>query len=252
MACRSYYRLGVLTPAFVGGANGYCRYREAQLATARLIAMLRRLGMPLSLVAEVASASRSAAADLVGVYWQAVEERVASQRHLAMYVRAMLLGGEGSFDMFEIKERDVPDQLVLTEQRHVRVPELESWLMKAMVRLDETAERYGGTSGPEFVIFHGEVNEDSDGPVEVCAPIDVREAASDAPMRREPAHREAYVRLTKAQTDYPQILSAYDAVEQWITSQGRSVTGSPREIYFTDFAAARPHDEVCDVAFPME
>ena len=35
-ALRLYERLGMLTPAQVDGGNGYRRYRESQLATARL------------------------------------------------------------------------------------------------------------------------------------------------------------------------------------------------------------------------
>ena len=45
-----------VTPAHVDPSNGYRRYRESQLATARLVAMLRRLEMPLVQVAEVVSA----------------------------------------------------------------------------------------------------------------------------------------------------------------------------------------------------
>lgn len=71
-------------------------------------------------------------------------------------------------------------------------------------------------------------------------------------MRRESAHHEAYVRLKKAQVEYPQILSAYGAVAQWISSHGLTATGSPRAVYFTDFNSAGPSDEVCDVAFPVE
>ena len=69
-------------------------------------------------------------------------------------------------------------------------------------------------------------------------------------MRREPAHREADLRLRKAQVEFPQILFAYDGVARWIHSQGLAVAGPPREVYFTDFAAAGTNDEVCDVAFP--
>ena len=154
--------------------------------------------------------------------------------------------------MFEIREREVPEQLVLTEQRHVRVTELPHWLPAAMQRLATSAQGYGGVAGAPFVVYHGAVNEDSDGPVEVCVPVSrTQEAATDGALRREPAHREAYVRLTKAQVAYPQILSAYDAVAQWIGAHGRSGTGSPREVYFTDWGAAGPTDEVCDVAFPI-
>jgi hypothetical protein len=57
--------------------------------------------------------------------------------------------------------------------------------------------------------------------------------------------------LTKAQVAYPQILSAYDAVETWAPDQGHTVTGSPREVYFADFDAAGPDDPVTDIAFPV-
>jgi DNA-binding transcriptional MerR regulator len=52
-ALRLYDRLGVLSPAAVDEHNGYRRYRESQLAAARLIVALRRLDMPLARVASV-------------------------------------------------------------------------------------------------------------------------------------------------------------------------------------------------------
>jgi DNA-binding transcriptional MerR regulator len=250
-ALRLYDRLGLLAPAHVDEANGYRRYRESQLDTARLVAMLRRLDMPLATVAEIVDAPDGRRAELLASYWDAVERRRASQRELVAHLRIRLAGDEGSFDMYEIHERDVQEQLVLTEQRHIRVQELPDWLSSAIGRLVESAEAQGGVAAPVFVIFHGEVNEDSDGPVEVCVPVGGRKPAGDTAARIEPSHREAYTRITKAQVEYPQILSAYDAVASWIGAQGRTVAGSPREVYFTDFMAAAPTDEVCDIAFPV-
>ena len=87
--------------------------------------------------------------------------------------------------MYEIRQREVPEQLVLTEQRHVKVDELSDWIGEATMRLMKTAEAYGGVTAPMFVAYHGEVNQDSDGPVEVCLPIALSQAgASDAAMRR--------------------------------------------------------------------
>ena len=251
-ALRLYERLGLLTPAHVERSNGYRQYRESQLATARLVAMLRRLDMPLARVAEIVSAPGPQAADLVAEYWAMVERRVASQRELTAHLRVRLLGQQGNYDMFRIRERDVPEQQVLTEQRHLRVWELAGWLGPTIGRLVGVAQqRYGGVTAPVFVIYHGEVNQDSDGPVEVCVPIDATlPEPADTPSRRELAHHEAYVRITKAQVEYPQILSAFDAVAQWLASREQNAAGAPREIYFTDFMAAAPADEVCDVAFP--
>jgi DNA-binding transcriptional MerR regulator len=250
-ALRLYARLGVLEPAYVDEENGYRRYRESQLATARLVALLRRLDMPLATVADVLAVPENRRAELLEGYWADVERRVAHQRELVAHLRIRLRGEEGSFDMYEIHERDVPAQRVLTEQRHVRVPELGEWLPVSIGRLVEVAERHAGLAGPVFVIYHGEVNEDSDGPVEVCVPIPQGAQTNGEPARDEPAHHEAYTRITKAQVEFPQILSAYEAVDQWIRSENRGVAGSPREVYFADWDAAGPTDEVCDIAFPI-
>jgi effector-binding domain-containing protein len=154
--------------------------------------------------------------------------------------------------MSNVQQRDVPEQSVLTEQRNLRSTELADWLRAAMGRLQKTAQEFGGLAGSWFVVYHGQLTEDSEIPVEVCAPIDpAKDGSTSAAMRREPAHREAYVRLTKAQVKFPQIQSAYAVVEEWIRSQRLEVGGPPREVYFTDFFAARPTDEVCDVAFPI-
>ena len=250
-ALRLYDRQGLLVPAHVDEENGYRRYRESQLDTARLIALLRRLDMPLATVAEIVDAPDAERAELLGAYWESVERRAAHQRELVAHLRIRLSGAEGSYDMYEVQERDVPEQIVLTEQRHVRVPELGEWLPNAIGRLVETAQAGSGVAAPVFVIFHGEVNEDSDGPVEVCVPIHERAEANGEPTRQEPAHREAYTRITKAQVEFPQILSAYEAVDHWIRKEGRSVAGSPREVYFADWDEASAADEVCDIAFPV-
>jgi DNA-binding transcriptional MerR regulator len=251
-ALRLYDRLGLLRPDRVDTENGYRRYRESQLATARLIGQLRRLDMPLAVVAKVVSSPSAAGAELIAIWWQSVERRTAFQRELALHLRIRLSGLERSYDMFQVKQRDVAEQTVLSEQKHVKVPELPDWIGAAGSRLIEVAHGLGGQVGPMFVIYHGEVNEDSDGPVEVCLPIGTGGAVpAQAAVRREPAHHEAFVTLRKAQVEYPQILSAYDAVSEWAAANGKSGAGSPREVYFSDFMAASPDDEVCDVALPI-
>ena len=120
------------------------------------------------------------------------------------------------------------------------------------MRLLTAAAPAGGPAAAPFVVYHGEVNHDSDGPAEVCVPVDpARAAALTVPAREEPAHREAYLRITKAQVAFPQILSAFDSVSRWLTANGHTPTLPPREVYFADWDAAGPDDEVCDIAFPI-
>jgi DNA-binding transcriptional MerR regulator len=247
-ALRLYDRMGILVPDQVDPASGYRRYGERQLSTARLVAWLRRLDMPLGDVARVVSVTPGEGAALVEGYWHDVETRVAFQRELAQHVTARL-AGRPSAPSVAIRQRHAPEQLVLTEQRQVRAPELATWLGMAFARLVTAAGRHGGVAGHPFAVYRGEVNVDSDGPVEVCVPIHAGEPPSGA--RIEPAHDEAFLRVRRAQVEYPQILSAFDAVLQWADDQQVPAAGPPREIYFADFLGATPEDEVCDVALPI-
>ncbi|HEX6524241.1 MAG TPA: MerR family transcriptional regulator [Streptosporangiaceae bacterium] len=255
-ALRLYDRSGLLRPAHVDPATGYRRYRESQLLRARLIVMMRRVGIPLAQVAEIISAPGPAGADLLAAYWADVESRFEVQRELVSRLRTSLVSGTtiGAGHEYDVRERDVPGQLVLAEKRALRITELKKWLPDVLCRLAETARRHGGLDGDLFVIFHGEVNEDSDGPVEACAPVPSSAVLPpDMVVRHEAAHREAYVTITRAQLEFPQILSAYDAVADWIGTAGLAVAGPPREVYprGTDVAAAAPGDPVCQIAYPI-
>ncbi|MGD0609331.1 MAG: MerR family transcriptional regulator [Streptosporangiaceae bacterium] len=255
-ALRLYERSGLLMPVEVNPATGYRRYRESQLLRARLIVMMRRAGIPLAQVAEIIAAPSTAGADLLAEYWTDAERRFAVQRDLVSRLHGSLLSGAGlaGAAVFHVQERDVPGQLVLTEKRSVRVTELKDWLPDALGRLASAADGYGGLGGELLVIYHGEVNEDSDGPVEVCAPLAHPDAVPRGmALRAEAAHRQAYTVITRAQFEYPQILSAFDAVADWISSAGLARAAPPREVYRqgVDVAAAAPGDHVCQIAYPI-
>ncbi len=254
-ALRLYEASGLLVPAEVNPASGYRRYRESQLTRARLIVMMRRAGIPLAQVAELTTTPGPAAAQLLTAYWADAESRFAVQRELVDRLRLSLLSGVSSGAGYEcdIKQRDVPEQVVLVEKRSLRVTELKKWLPDVMRRLATLAAgQYGGLSGDPYAIFHGEVNEDSDGPVEACIPVPAPPPDGHQ-TRTEPAHRVAYVTITRAQLEFPQILSAFDAVADWIAAAGLCQAGPPREIYprGVDVGAAAPGDPVCQIAFPV-
>jgi hypothetical protein len=144
--------------------------------------------------------------------------------------------------------------VVITEKRSLRVAELKNWLPDALGRLASAAASHGGLGAEMLAIYHGEVNEDSDGPVEVCAPLARPDAVPPGMViRAEAAHRQAYTTITRAQLEYPQILSAYDAVANWISSAGLAQAGPPREVYLqgVNVAAAAPGDPVCHIAYPI-
>jgi DNA-binding transcriptional MerR regulator len=102
-------------------------------------------------------------------------------------------------------------------------------------------------------VGHGEVNDDSNGPVEVCLPVErgSLEPSGDIRLIDLPAGTEAYTTITREQTHFPEILDAYDALHTWIKRNNHRAAASPREIYFADESQAGPNDPFCDVAWPF-
>jgi hypothetical protein len=155
---------------------------------------------------------------------------------------------------YEIQMRDVPELRVATEARDVDQAQLLDWLPGAMARVvqapaltteTQTWVDRPPTPDPVFVvIYEGNPNE---GPtrVEVCAPV---AAGGD---RTLPAHREAFVRVTKAQVTGGELGAVYEAIEKAAGDRGLTIVAAPREVYWTDFGGAADDAAVFDVAFPV-
>ncbi|MEV8419693.1 MerR family transcriptional regulator [Streptomyces niveus] len=110
-ALRLYDELGLLAPARVDGTNGYRYYVEAQLPRARLVAWLRRVGMPLARIGEVCDLYETdppAAGLVIGAYWARVETETAARRDLVTFLVDQLSGnpaGKGVDEMSDMRMR---------------------------------------------------------------------------------------------------------------------------------------------------
>ncbi|MEU2285481.1 MerR family transcriptional regulator [Streptomyces sp. NPDC013178] len=85
-ALRLYDELELLRPARVDPDTGYRYYTAGQLEQARLVAWLRRLGMPLARIREVCALEPAAAAREIRAYWAQVETETAVRRDLAAFL----------------------------------------------------------------------------------------------------------------------------------------------------------------------
>jgi DNA-binding transcriptional MerR regulator len=249
-ALRLYDDMGLLCPAWVDPSNGYRYYDESQVATARLIGLLRTLGMPLTSIREVISLEESEAITVIGGYWEGVETDHQTRRELVRHL-VQRLSGKGN-DMYEVEQRTVPEQQVASIEERVYAGELPAFIERGLTTVYQLLSETDAKPGIPFVLYHGEVNLDSDGPVEVCVPYEgtALEPHGTVRLRIEPAHNEAFTRITKRQVKFPRILDAYAAVEAWVQEHGHSVFGSPREVYFVDWSAVGDDDPACDIAFP--
>jgi PPM family protein phosphatase len=93
-ALRLYDELGLLTPARVDPVSGYRLYEPGQLEQARLVAWLRRLGMPLARIRVVCDLPPAAAAAEVAAFWAQAEADLASRRDLAAFLTTYLAARE--------------------------------------------------------------------------------------------------------------------------------------------------------------
>ncbi|PZG02729.1 MerR family transcriptional regulator [Micromonospora deserti] len=91
-ALRLYDELGLLPPAAVDSESGYRFYDPEQLEQARLIAELRRIGMPLAEIRTVCALEPDAAADAVTAYWQRVAADTAARARRAALLVEHLSG----------------------------------------------------------------------------------------------------------------------------------------------------------------
>ncbi|PAZ17222.1 hypothetical protein CLM62_03690 [Streptomyces sp. SA15] len=89
-ALRLYDELDLLRPARVDPDTGYRYYAVEQLERARLVAWLRRLGMPLARIREVCALLPPAAAKEIRAYWAQVEADTAVRRDLAAFLVSQL------------------------------------------------------------------------------------------------------------------------------------------------------------------
>ncbi|WP_405779347.1 MerR family transcriptional regulator [Streptomyces sp. NBC_00859] len=85
-ALRLYDELGLLTPARVDPVTGYRLYAPEQLERARLVAWLRRLGMPLARIQHIGTLDAAAAAQEVRAFWAQAEADTAARRDLATFL----------------------------------------------------------------------------------------------------------------------------------------------------------------------
>jgi DNA-binding transcriptional MerR regulator len=215
-ALRLYGENGLLPPAWVDPESGYRYYRLGQLREATLIALLRRSGMAL---AEIRAFLRDPTIERVEEYERRTADEFAERRRVLRYVKRILK----EEPMYDVLTKRVPEQAYVSRSKRVYVRDLEPFITSTF---SELGAAWGKEPAP-FVLYHGPVNAEEDGPVEVCVP----KADGDA---RLPEGEVAFTRISGSQCSFPEILGAYESVYRWAKEHGREPDGPPREIYFCD------------------
>jgi DNA-binding transcriptional MerR regulator len=267
-ALRLYDRLGLLAPALTDPVTGYRQYRADQVSPARLIALLRRIDMPLPVIAGLVAQPPAEAAAAVGEYWTRAESAAAERRALVRYIQATLRGE--AMNSYDIQTRPMPGRTLVSVTRHLHLAETGEFFAAAFARLRSAGPGVAGIAGCPFVVYYGEVSADSDGPLELCRPVagaggpdDVTaapdgRAAAPAPApadgwsrRTETAHEEVFIRLPARDLNWPGLAPALDALEAWLRDSGRHPAAPPRQVLIADLRTAAPDTPAVDLSVPL-
>ena len=175
-ALRLYDELGLLPPARVDEDSGYRYYTESQLDRAQLIAALRQLQIPLAEIKSIVSLEPDAAAARITEHWNAIETQHTARRDLARYLSDRMQGKRHA--MYEVATRDIPARSVLCVKRSVEGIDGTWAFGKEFISIlrNHDLPKMDGRAGAFYCIWWGEVNDDSDGPLEWCRPVPTDQA----------------------------------------------------------------------------
>src|SRR5215203_2972997 len=173
-ALRLYDQLGLLQPLHVDPQTGYRYYGVDQLSGARMIRNMREMDMPLATIRQVLTALPSLPAQAEALLREYEEIRIGQVEQIRTHIQQFIqqIHQEQNPMSFEVNIKSIAPQQVLSATYHIKVNKLEETIRKskdAMYAL--LKEQKVEASAPSFGIFHGAINEQEDGPLEICLPV---------------------------------------------------------------------------------
>ena len=136
----------------------------------------------------------------------------------------------------EVTVRTVAPQPIVSISKRVKVSQLGQHIRDSLKALYTLVDAQGGsTAGAPLGIYHGPVNHEDDGPIEVCLPVKAALTASGEVATRElSAGKLASVMMIGDQCEFPAILKGYDLAFAWVGKHGYEVAEPPREIWHSE------------------
>jgi DNA-binding transcriptional MerR regulator len=230
-ALRLYAQLGLLSPTHIDTSSGYRYYHRDLLDRARLIRMLRDIDMPLAEIRQVLAADNATQAGLIRAYRQSIDRHAHQVRATVQRLLSSTPYKEHQMSP-QVDIEQLAAQPIASISKHIFIDALDNTIRTSLAQLNKYAASYGGGAGVPFGIFHGPINHQDNGPIEVCLPLTAEHTPDgDVTVRILPAGNAACVTMRGDDCEFPVILSAYDAAASWITRNGYEMAGPPREIW---------------------
>ena len=133
----------------------------------------------------------------------------------------------------EVNVKQVAPQQVLSVTHHIKVNKLDETIRTSLDTMNGLIkEQKLEAADAPFGIFHGAINEQEDGPIEICLPVNGQvKGKGSMQVKQVEGGNAACVMMLGGQTDFPAILGAYDAAADWINKNGYAMAEPPREVW---------------------
>ena len=234
-ALRLYDQLDLLQPRHVDSQSGYRFYKQDQIQPARMIRIMRDMDMPLALIRQVLDALETSLAEAESLAWEyaSMRKRQAEQINAQVQTFIQIIRQEVSPMSLEVNVKTIPTQQVLSITKRVKVNKLDDTIRTSLDALyGMVKEQHAEAVDAPLGIYHGSINEQEDGPIEICLPVSGEiSAKGNAEVKQLEGGKAACVTMLGAQCDFPIILGAYDAAADWINKNGYQMAEPPREVW---------------------
>ena len=252
-ALRLYEANGLLVPAEVDARTGYRRYGEAELARARSIQALRRVGLPLDRVHELIDAPPERLRAELAAWWSAERSAFARRSQVVDVVadatgRAFLDPAASAAVAGRVHRTGRAAQKFATITRRVEQDELVPTAIADVIELRRhLAEHDAGPLATHQLVFHDPVGSGLAGSIESAVPYTGScDPAGEIVLRAEPATTYVAVDVAADELVYPALLRFYDAI-----ARAAVLLGPPRELYERPWSTV-PGDVVATIATPVD
>ncbi|MBL8089018.1 MAG: MerR family transcriptional regulator [Anaerolineales bacterium] len=234
-ALRLYDQLGLLQPRHVDPQSGYRYYSIDQLSSARMIRNMREMDMPLATIRQVLVALISSPEQAEALATEYAEMREQEAKLIREQVKQFIhrVQQEQTLMTFEVTVKQIPLQQVLSSTHYIKVDKLDETISKTVETMYALLKEQNleAASAP-FGILHGTINEQEDGPLEICMPINGQvKTKGNIQTKQLQGGNAACVMTVGVETDFPTILGAYDAAADWIQKNGYAIAEPPREVW---------------------
>ena len=249
-ALRLYDEMGLLRPASVDPSSGYRYYTPGQANQAEVIRRLRGVDMPLDEIGEILAAEPDVAEQPLHSHRDRLSEEMGRRERMLGFLSDLIEGKEQLMP-YEVKVKRIRDQDVASLREHVSMETIAEAIGGGFAEIARTLQAHGtAISGAPFIVYHDVIDEETDGDIEMCIPV--AGPVESAGRVEAKTVSGGPVASTIHKGPYREIPPAYHALSSWISQNGHSMTGPPREIYLTDPTEVSEVEILTEVDWPID